>query len=190
MMLEILLVGVCHDFQWISPDFIRRLRPDAVEAYAQVRSRYEEWIRGCVREFGPLLIFDEMNLPEGATRERLCDTGRLWVYMDIPEDVRRKFGLIAFRTTLEDLWISGVDDVRENYWRVVIENMTAACRISRVLAICGSAHLASCEERLRDAGHVVSQKDMFAEGWCDLSWHPDPLTREYGEKRKQMPSQG
>jgi len=54
---------------------------------------YQKWIRERVKEFGPSLIFDEMNLAEEDHSDRLEDTGIPWVYMDIPEHVRRRFGL-------------------------------------------------------------------------------------------------
>lgn len=178
-MLEILLLGVAHEFQWENVAFLNRLTAGQLENYQEQRHCYELWVRQCVRGFQPKLIFDEMNLPEGDSTDRLTDTGVPWVYMDIPEEVRRKYGLTAIRNTMDELWIERVDSVRENHWLVVIESITTACKIDRALVVCGAAHLPSLSEKLRIAGHRVSSKSVFKESWCDLDWHPDELIREF-----------
>ena len=167
-MLEILLLGVIHQYQW-DCDFTPPLQPDMRTAYLDQRVRYGRWVRDHVQNFSPDLIFDEMNLPE-SEEDRLRDTGVLWVYMDIPEDVRMKYGLTANRGLPGCEWLPEIDEPRENYWQFVVERISAACKLSRVMILCGLAHLDSFGNKLRQSGHQVQAVNLRNEPWVNEDW--------------------
>jgi hypothetical protein len=104
-MLEILLLGVIHQCQRDMMTLPENLRA----VYSEQRALYGQWVRGHVKDFSPELIFDEMNLPENEARNRLRDTGVLWVYMDIPEEVRMRFGLSGSRPPGSE-WLPEIDE--------------------------------------------------------------------------------
>jgi hypothetical protein len=176
-MLEILLLGVIHDYQWEKkmplPEYLWAL-------YLEQRTLYAQWVRGHVREFGPELIFDEMNLPQSKTCDdaeglnRLSDTGVLWVYMDIPEEVRKKFGLSACRQPGSE-WLPEIDEPREDYWVLVIEKISEACKLKKVFVLCGAAHLESFGSKLKRLGHQVEMTDVRTEPWFNLGWIRRPV---------------
>ena len=81
-MLQILLIGVIHQYQWDwDKNFGWALQADQLALYRGQRELYREWIRALVRNFGPDLIFDEFNSVYGDPDDRLEDIGVSWVYM-------------------------------------------------------------------------------------------------------------
>jgi hypothetical protein len=166
-MLEILLLGVIHQCQRDMMTLPESLRA----VYSEQRTLYGQWVRGHVRDFSPDLIFDEMNLPENEARNRLRDTGVLWVYMDIPEEVRMRFGLSGSRSPGSE-WLPEIDEPREEYWLLVIEKMSQACNLKRVLVLCGAAHLDSFANKLKRRGHQLVVKDLRTETWVNFNWIP------------------
>jgi hypothetical protein len=174
-MLRILLVGVMHEHQWEwdkSPGSM--LQSSQLLTYRSQRALYREWIRKQVREFTPELIFDEMNSVHGDSDDRLEDTGVSWLYMDIPELVRQKFGLSIARNSPDREWVKEVDEPRETYWQTVIVGLSSACKVRNVLVICGLAHLNSFAARLKSSGHELSVKNVRDESWNDESWRFAP----------------
>src|SRR5580698_5037852 len=98
-MLNILLLGVVHQYQHQDPNFLYLPKDKAKIYLGQIRA-YSQWVRaqidGFARidDFVPQLIFDEMNLPEWEPFNRLGDLQVIpWMYMDIPEHVRKWFKL-------------------------------------------------------------------------------------------------
>jgi hypothetical protein len=168
-MVEILLLGVIHNYQREHPYPI--LLKDRFALFAEQKALYGRWVREHVKNFGPELIFDEMNLREKEEDNRLRDTGVLWVYMDIPEEVREKFGLSRSRSPGSE-WLAGIDEPREDYWLLVIEKMSEACKLKKVLVLCGAAHLGSFGNKLKRSGHQVEVRDLRNEPWVDYSWIP------------------
>jgi hypothetical protein len=172
-MLRILLIGVAHEYQWeCDKTFGFAIQSGKLSLFRSQRALYREWIRKQVRDFSPDLIFDEMNSVYGESDDRLEDTGVSWVYMDIPEQVRKKFGLSIARNSHGREWVREVDEPREIYWQMVIEGISSACKVQTVLAICGLAHLGSFASRLALSGHAVSVKNVRDEFWNDESWRP------------------
>lgn len=160
-MLDILLLGVVHDYQ--------RQRPFEIEACAELgadqRAKYIGWIWRFIRDFRPQIMFDEMNLAEGDYKfEETCVP---WVYMDIPEHVRKRFMSVV--RTGSGLCPS-VDEPREEYWLSLVERMSHVCNLSRIMVICGAAHLDSFGGKLSAKGHHVSSADIREEDWFDPSW--------------------
>jgi hypothetical protein len=192
-MLNVLLLGVIHDYQELSDPRGHPLSPASFESllapgeigslllrdpigslYSQ-RRYYAAWVRACVRDFQPRLIFDEMNFAESQLEERLDDTDVLWVYMDIPQGVRERFSLTCERGP-GTFWVDAIDTPREQHWQLVIESITTACKVTRVVVICGLAHLDTFSTRLRAAGHGVEVKNVRDEPWINEPWN----------KRKEM----
>ncbi len=179
-MARILLIGAIHEYQRESAHCSMVLRPwpEKLKLYLDQRAEYQKWIRERVKEFGPSLIFDEMNLAEEDHSDRLEDTGIPWVYMDIPEHVRRRFGLSVPRSP-ENPIIKEVDERRESHWRVVVGTLSQILEVDRVMVICGAAHLELLNqkepfgEKLRDDGHDVDTIDIRNEPWCNLGWKTD-----------------
>jgi hypothetical protein len=175
---RILLTGVLHEYQWEwDKAFGFTLQSNQLSLHRSQRTLYREWIRSRVRDFGPDLIFDEMNSVCGDRDERLEGTGVLWVYMHIPELVRKRFGLSIERNSPSREWVKEVDEPREIYWKVVIEGISSACKVQNVLVTCGLAHLGSFGRRLASSGHQVSVKNVRDEFWNDESWRPIPIGR-------------
>jgi hypothetical protein len=169
LMLIVLLLGVIHDYQMSLAGRTRFLQPKQCEELEQQQRFYSKWIRECVEDFAPDLIFDEMNLPEDAGEARLNDTGVLWVYMDIPEDVRKRFKLsVARRPGAE--WVEEIDEPRERHWQLVIESISTACDVKRIAVVCGLAHMIPFGARLRAAGHSVETKSVRDQPWNDEGW--------------------
>jgi hypothetical protein len=160
-MLEILLLGVVHDYQ--------RQRPFQIEAYVELgahqRASYIAWMWKSIKDFHPQIIFDEMNLSEGDYKFE--ETSVPWVYMDIPEHVRLKF--LSVERNDQELRAE-VDEPREEYWLSLIEQMSHACDVSKIIIICGAAHLDSFGARLRLKGHHVSVVDIRNEDWFEPRW--------------------
>lgn len=172
-MLRILLIGAVHEYQWACDNaFGFAVKSGQLPLYQSQRALYRKWIREQVRDFCPDLIFDEMNSVGGDSDDRLEDTGVLWVYMDIPELVRKKFGLSIARNSSGRERVKEVDEPREIYWQMVIEGISSACKIQTLLVICGLAHLDSFAGRLSASGHQVSVKNVRDESWNDESWRP------------------
>jgi hypothetical protein len=170
-MLRVLLIGVMHEHQWEWDKSLgSTLRMSQLPTYRSQRALYREWIRAEVREFSPDLIFDEMNSVNGNSEDRLEDTGTLWLYMDIPELVRQKFGLSIERNSPGREWVKEVDEPREIYWQATIEGISSACKVRNVLVTCGLAHLDSFAGRLKSSGHEVSIKNVRNQIWNDESW--------------------
>src|ERR1700743_2054995 len=96
-MLNVLLLGVVHDFQGQKPWFFHMPR-EKVEIYLAQLGFYAHWVRAQINDFEAELIFDEMNLPEWEHFNRLRDLLLVpWMYMDIPENVRKRFSLTTAR---------------------------------------------------------------------------------------------
>jgi hypothetical protein len=127
-----------------------------------------------IRHFQPRIIFDEMNLAE--TDYKFEESDVPWVYMDVPRHVRQHFDLMAVRLPGVPL-IPTVDEPREKYWLSVVEQMSVACKVSKVMVICGLAHLESFGQKLRANGHQVTGLNMREQNWYDDRWifSPDPI---------------
>jgi len=166
-MLKVLLLGAIHQYQFESKSNGHFFTEDQLRILRGQREHYGRWVRECVEDFHPELIFDEMNLRESPPNERFTDTEVLWVYMDIPEEVRERF--IPRRSRGED-WLYRIDEPRELHWLSVIENISAACGLKRVIAICGLAHLDPFSSKLRVSGHQVETKSIREQSWNDETW--------------------
>ena|ERR1039457_4491908 len=184
-MLEILLIGVIHDYQWDrSSDLSRCIQTEKLATYQKQRKFYREWIRAQVINFSPCLIFDELNsVRSNDPDDRLEDTGVLWVYMDIPESVRKEFGLSMGQRPPGCEWIKEIDEPREVYWQMVIEGICSACKVQKALVICGLAHLAQFVKRLRASGHEVSARNLRDESWIDETWGSGPAGKSKSQSR-------
>lgn len=163
------MLGVIHEYQYIRDGEQRIFSEDQLEALNEQHRFYSAWVRGCIREFRSELIFDEMNLPEDAMIARLADTGILWVYMDIPENVRTQY--IPPRLPGEH-WLYRIDEPRERHWLLVIESISAVCNLKRTVVICGLAHLESLSGKLRERGYEVETQSVRDQTWNDESWCP------------------
>jgi hypothetical protein len=132
-MLEIALLGTNHLYQR------QQLFPIAafIELGAHQRACYIAWVWQHIHSFAPQVIFDEMDLAE--SDYKFEESAVPWVYMDIPEHVRARFGLKVARTGESNLTPS-VDEPRENYWLNLVEQMVIACEVSKVIVICGANH--------------------------------------------------
>ena len=170
-MLQILLIGVIHQYQWEwDKNFGWALQADQLALYRGQRELYREWIRSLARDFGPDLIFDELNSVYGDPDDRLEDIGVSWVYMDVPESVRRKFGLSKDPRPPGLEWMKEIDEPREAYWQTMMEGVSAACKVNKVLVTCGLAHLDSFGGKLTTSGHAVVRRSVREEVWIDESW--------------------
>ncbi|MBB5331420.1 hypothetical protein [Tunturiibacter gelidoferens] len=172
-MLNVLLLGAIHQYQHASERDAKCFSPDQVKTLGEQRGLFGAWVRVCVSDSQPELIFDEMNLPESAVSERFMDTEVPWVYMDIPEDVRARY--IPARSAGEP-WLYRIDEPRERHWQLVIESITSACDLTRIIAICGAAHLESFSSKLRAAGHTVEVLSVRDMPWNDETWCPQSNT--------------
>jgi hypothetical protein len=177
-MLQILLIGVIHQYQWEwDKDSGWALRADQLALYRNQRALYGAWIRSQVRDFGPNLIFDEFNSVCGDPNDRLEDTGVSWVYMDVPQSVRKKFDLSMDPRPAGFEWVREIDEPRETYWQAVIEGISIACKVEKVLVTCGLAHLDSLRGRLTASGHAVSYRSVRDELWVDENWCPKAVDK-------------
>lgn len=162
-MLQVILLGAIHHYQ--------RQQPFPISAYielgAQQRASYIGWVWKNIHSFSPQIIFDEMDLAE--CDYKFVESGAPWVYMDVPEHVRQIFGMTATRTE-ETILIPDIDEPREKYWLSLVEQMVIACEVSKVMIICGAAHLDSFGTKLRERGHRVTNFDIRQEGWYDDRW--------------------
>src|ERR1700727_1603902 len=126
-MFDILLLGVEHKYQRHHMLFI----PDEKYIiYLSQRKHYAEWVRGEITRFKPQIILDEMNLPEDEPENRLEDTHVPWVYMDIPEHVRKLFKLSKEDREPGEEIIPEIDEPREKHWLLVINSTSTACGIN------------------------------------------------------------
>lgn len=163
-MLNILLLGVVHEYQHQDPKFLYLPKEKAEIYLGQVRL-YSQWVREQIDGFVPELIFDEMNLPECEHFNRLEDLRVVpWMYMDIPENVRKWFKLTAQRGPGEEI-IPGIDEPRERHWLKVIESVSTECKLSNVVVLCGAAHLPTFSQKLIEAGHSVKSIDCRDADW-------------------------
>jgi hypothetical protein len=94
---NVLLLGVVHEFQRQDPRFLYMPKEKSEIYLAQVRL-YSQWVRAQISGFEAEVIFDEMNLPESEHFNGLEDFLVVpWMYMDIPENVRKRFNLTTTR---------------------------------------------------------------------------------------------
>lgn len=171
-MLNVLLLGVIHEYQYVRDGEQCVFSENQRAALNEQRRFYGEWVRRRTRDYRSELIFDEMNLPEDATTAKLVDTGILWVYMDIPQGVRQRFGLSKEPRLPGEELIPSIDEPRERHWLLVIESISAECNLDRIVAICGCAHLESFSGKLRERGHEVETQSVRDQTWNDESWCP------------------
>jgi len=153
-MLNVLLLGVVHEFQRQEPRFLY-LPKEKIEIYlAQVRL-YSRWVRAQVAGFETQLIFDEMNLPEWEHFNRLEDFVVVpWMYMDIPENVRKIFRLTTTARSPGKEIVPEIDEPCERHWLKTIESVSTECKLQNVVVLCGAAHLPTFSQKLIQAGFV------------------------------------
>jgi hypothetical protein len=70
--------------------------------------------------------------------------------MDIPEEVRKRFGFSALRPPGKE-WVDHIDEPRKRHWLLMIESISAKCNLTRIVAIGGLAHLESFSSKLRES---------------------------------------
>jgi hypothetical protein len=172
---KISLIGTIHDYQRESAhfSFVLGPQPEKLELYRGQQAQYQRWVRQQIDKFKPQLIFDEMNLAEDDHQGRLEDTGVPWVYMDIPEHVRKAFGLSVARSTDKPI-VEEVDHPRELFWQMVISTLTKQLKVEQATVICGAAHLECFSDKLRQDGHELVQiLDVRRAEWIDLGWAPE-----------------
>lgn len=174
-MLNILLIGVVHEYQWQDPKFLY-LPKDKAEIYLGQVHSYSQWVRAQIDGFvqvdgaPPQLIFDEMSLPEWEPFNRLQDLQVVpWMYMDIPEHVRKWFNLTAPRPPGKEI-IPEIDEPRERHWLKMIESVSAECKLSNIVVLCGAAHLPTFSKKLTDAGHSVKSMDCRDTDWYNAGY--------------------
>jgi hypothetical protein len=168
-MLNILLLGVVHEYQRQEPRFLY-MPKEKIEIYlAQVRL-YAHWVRAHINGFEADLIFDEMNLPEWEHFNRLEDFIFVpWMYMDIPENVRKRFKLTTARTPGKEI-IPEIDEPRERHWLKMIESVSTECKLHNVVVLCGAAHLPTFSQKLIEAGHSVKSIDCRDADWYNAGY--------------------
>jgi hypothetical protein len=168
-MLNILLLGVVHEFQRQEPRFLY-VPKEKVQIYlAQVRL-YAHWVRTQIDGFEAELIFDEMNLPEWEHFNRLEDFLVVpWMYMDIPENVRKRFNLTAARPPGKEV-IPEIDEPRERHWLKTIESVSTECKLHNVVVLVGAAHLPTFSQKLIEAGHDVKSMDVRKTEWYNAGY--------------------
>jgi hypothetical protein len=172
-MLNVLLIGVVHEFQRQDPNFLFLPKEKAEIYLEQVRS-YSQWVRAEIEKFQPQVIFDEMNLPEWEPFNRLADFRVLpWVYMDIPEHVRKLFQLTAPRPPGKEI-IPEIDEPRERHWLKMIESISTECKKHSVVVLCGAAHLPTFSKKLIEAGHEVTSLDCRNAAWYNPGYSNSP----------------
>jgi hypothetical protein len=172
-MLNILLLGVVHEFQRQDPNFLYLPKEKAGIYLGQVR-HYSQWVRAQNDSFVPELIFDEMNLPEWERFNRLEDLRVVpWMYLDIPENVRKWFKLTAGRPAGKEI-IPEIDEPRERHWLKVIESVTTECKANKVAVLCGAAHLPTFSKKLVDAGYDVKSLDCRDADWYNPGYANTP----------------
>jgi hypothetical protein len=172
-MLNILLLGVVHEYQRQDPRFLYLPKEKAEIYLAQVRF-YSQWVRAQIDGFETELIFDEMNLPEWEHFNRLEDFVVVpWMYMDIPENVRKVFKLTAARGPGKEI-IPEIDEPRERHWLKVIESVSTECKLSNIVVLCGAAHLPTFSQMLIEAGHSVQSIDCRDAGWYNAGYSNTP----------------
>lgn len=182
-MLNILLLGVVHEYQQQSPKFLY-LPKDKAEIYLGQLASYSRWVREQITTIAqdggsiPEVIFDEMNLPEWEPFNRLEDVGVHWVYMDIPERVRKRFKLTADDRGPGKEIIPEIDEPRERHWFKVIESISTECKLSTVVVLCGAAHLPTFSKKLTDAGHSVKSVDCRDTDWYSRAYVNAPIYPE------------
>lgn len=172
-MLNVLLLGVVHEYQRQDPLFLY-LPKDRAEIYLEQVRQYAQWVRAQIDGFVPQLIFDEMNLPEWEHFNRLEDLHVVpWMYMDIPEHVRKRFNLTATRTPGKEI-IPEIDEPRERHWLKMIESVSTECKLNDVAVLCGAAHLPTFSQKLSDAGHQVKSIDVRQTNWYRADYSNTP----------------
>jgi len=175
-MLNILLLGVVHEYQRQDPLFLYLPKEKAEIYIGQVRF-YSQWVRSQIDSFVPELIFDEMNLPECEHFNRLEDLRVVpWMYMDIPENVRGWFKMKVPRVPGKEI-IPEIDEPRERHWFKVIESISTECKLSKVVVLCGAAHLPTFSKKLIEAGHSVQSIDCRDAEWYNAGYSniPSPM---------------
>lgn len=169
-MLNILLLGVVHEFQRQEPRFLYNKPKEKVEIYLAQLRLYAHWVRAQINGFETELIFDEMNLPEWEHFNRLEDFRYIpWMYMDIPENVRKRFELTATRIPGKEI-IPEIDEPRERHWLKMIESVSTECKLHNVVVLCGAAHLPTFSQKLIDAGYSVKAMDCRDADWYNAGY--------------------
>jgi hypothetical protein len=168
-MLNIHLLGVVHEFQRQEPGFLYMPKEKAEIYLAQVRS-YAQWVRAQIDSSGAELIFDEMNLPEWEQFNRLEDFAFVpWMYMDIPENVRKRYGLTTVRSPGREI-VPEIDEPRERHWLKIIESVSTECKLQNVVVLCGAAHLPTFSRKLIGAGFDVELLDVREAEWYNAGY--------------------
>jgi hypothetical protein len=115
-----------------------------------------------------------MNLPEWEHFNRLEDFMVIpWMYMDIPENVRKMFNLIAARPPGKE-FIPEIDEPRERHWLKVIESVSTECKLHDIAVLCGAAHLPTFSQKLAEAGHQVTSMDVRQTDWYSADYANSP----------------
>lgn len=166
---SVLLLGVVHEFQRQDPRFLY-MSKDKSEIYlAQVRF-YSHWVRAQIDGFEAELIFDEMNLPEWEHFNRLEDFLVVpWMYMDIPENVRKRFSLTTVRQPGKEI-VPGIDEPRERHWLKIIESVCSECKLNKIVVLCGAAHLPTFSQKLIEAGCDIKSIDVRETEWYNADY--------------------
>jgi hypothetical protein len=168
-MLNVLLLGVVHEFQRQDPRFLYLPNEKAKIYLAQVRL-YAQWVRAQIDCSKTEVIFDEMNVPEWEHFNRLEDFIVIpWMYMDIPENVRKRFGLIPVRTPGIEI-VPEIDEPREKHWLSTIESVCTGCKLKNIAVLCGAAHLPTFSQKLIKAGFDVKSIDVRDTDWYNAGY--------------------
>ncbi len=166
---NVLLLGVVHEFQRQDPRFLYVSKEKAEIYLAQVRL-YSQWVRAQIDGFEAELIFDEMNLPEWEHFNRLEDFIVVpWMYMDIPENVRKRFNLTTVRQPGKEI-VPEIDERRERHWLKIIESVCAECNLEKVVVLCGAGHLPTFSQKLTEAGCDVKSVDVREMQWYSAGY--------------------
>ncbi len=140
------------------------------EIYLAQLRLYSQWVRTQIDRFEAELIFDEMNLPEWEHFNRLEDFLLVpWMYMDIPENVRKRFNLTTPRQPGKEI-VPEIDEPRERHWRKIIESICAECKLQKIVVLCGAAHLPTFSQKLIEAGYDVQSVDVRETEWYDAGY--------------------
>jgi hypothetical protein len=163
--IEILLVGIMHQYQWRESSIPSQLEQSQ-------RSRFVERVREIVRNFQPNVVADET--PDTDNPQLLAILPTRPVPVDIPHerklsrrfDIRRSFRFVC----------PYVDSVRERYWRHRLHHLVIGRPEPRVLMFIGALHLEGCFQRiafpelLMRAGYSVEIVNLYKEADWDHSW--------------------
>ena len=156
---DAILIGLDHNVQWRDPtgDFQKLLENELIKSPVD------------------LVAEEAYSLPTTVAQRLACRLGLPWIDMDMNDEERRRAGIYedSKKDSLSPLFENGeivgvvgrysthIEEVRENFW---ISRIFAQ-RVSTVLAICGSLHLAPLAKKLSKVMCVVREVEVWKQDW-------------------------